>query len=270
MPATPVDASPASNAIFCKTKMCKFYMEGRCTRNTACKFAHGAAELEPLPNLYRTKMCPALSKTGYCDRGAACSFAHQSSELRGRRKGTAGRHAQCTTACAPPAKVALTHTQTSTSAPCVLTGVSVVFLQVPPPPYTVSEDQGNLDVDVESNLSDADLDLDFATPCKPSSGWSRQSTEEGSEELSGGEFSRQHSEESAWEQESAWGLEEVLEDQSQVEETTRQDEETQVWEALSRCGLVVKNTFLELDDRELPLPALRRVASTGSCTLRGL
>jgi len=69
-------------AIFHKTKLCKFYMTGQCTRWGSCAFAHHADELQPLPNFYRTRPCPELVETGKCRRGSQCTFAHTRDEMR--------------------------------------------------------------------------------------------------------------------------------------------------------------------------------------------
>jgi hypothetical protein len=64
-----------------KTKMCKFYQRGLCTKGTQCPFAHDAKELQPLPDLSRSKFCMVLRKTGRCDN-PKCSYAHKEAELQ--------------------------------------------------------------------------------------------------------------------------------------------------------------------------------------------
>jgi len=270
MPAMPVDinAVPA-NVIFRKTKMCKFNMAGRCMRGSACNFAHSDAELEPLPDFHRTKMCPMLVETGRCDRGAACTFAHKESELRVPTKGTTQGATPTVVPpapwaprppSAPAAPNAPTPPQTLISTQRLLVGMGVVLLQVLPsqvasdaqrePPYTACDEQGD---DACSDISD--MDLDFETSDKPSGAWSRQSTEEGFEEPSG-EFSRQSSEDTAWGREEA-----VLEEQKEQEAAARQ-EDMQLGGAFGgeRLAYIVKNTFLQFEDRDAPSPALRRRA----------
>lgn len=68
--------------IFYKTKMCKFFQMGKCTRLGNCAFAHNDEELLPLPDFSRTKMCPKVTARGWCGLGTACKFAHRTSELR--------------------------------------------------------------------------------------------------------------------------------------------------------------------------------------------
>lgn len=65
-----------------KTKLCQFYMQGLCSKSSDCNYAHGAEELRAMPNLSRTKLCPALLKSGRCDAGDLCKYAHQEVELQ--------------------------------------------------------------------------------------------------------------------------------------------------------------------------------------------
>jgi len=52
-----------------------------CTRGAACSFAHGDVELQPVPDLSRTKPCPVLMNTGICQE-PNCAFAHELDEIR--------------------------------------------------------------------------------------------------------------------------------------------------------------------------------------------
>jgi len=67
---------------FFKTKGCKFYAAGMCTRGQHCCYSHSIAETRKLPDLYKTELCASFSYYGWCNKGGACSFAHGSSELR--------------------------------------------------------------------------------------------------------------------------------------------------------------------------------------------
>jgi len=68
--------------VFCTRTHCvKFANLGSCAKDTKCRFAHYTHELLPPPNLYKTKMCPAVSGSGIC-RGRGCRYAHQECELR--------------------------------------------------------------------------------------------------------------------------------------------------------------------------------------------
>eukprot|EP00928_Gymnodinium_smaydae_P064126 TRINITY_DN47540_c0_g1_i1.p1 TRINITY_DN47540_c0_g1~~TRINITY_DN47540_c0_g1_i1.p1 ORF type:complete len:215 (+),score=23.96 TRINITY_DN47540_c0_g1_i1:81-647(+) len=67
-------------ARFQKTKVCKFWLEGRCLRGNQCVFAHGHVDVQPAPDLTKTRMCKYL---GVCKKGASCGYAHLPKELRG-------------------------------------------------------------------------------------------------------------------------------------------------------------------------------------------
>ncbi|CAK0794471.1 unnamed protein product [Prorocentrum cordatum] len=69
--------------LYVKTKFCKFFAAGACTRNADCRFAHGQGELSPLPDFTRTRLCPSVVLSGAC-QGRACNFAHALAELRPR------------------------------------------------------------------------------------------------------------------------------------------------------------------------------------------
>lgn len=76
-------ASPQGfEAMLVKTKMCKFHLIGECTKGSACTFAHSPEELQPVPDLTCTKLCPSVLNTGYCNV-ASCGFAHAVSEIQG-------------------------------------------------------------------------------------------------------------------------------------------------------------------------------------------
>lgn len=62
-----------------KTQLCKKFAEGKCT-DPNCSFAHGEAELRDPPN-FKKKFCKWHSK-GKCRNGTKCGFAHDMSELR--------------------------------------------------------------------------------------------------------------------------------------------------------------------------------------------
>eukprot|EP00421_Protoceratium_reticulatum_P013326 CAMPEP_0168381766 /NCGR_PEP_ID=MMETSP0228-20121227/13045_1 /TAXON_ID=133427 /ORGANISM="Protoceratium reticulatum, Strain CCCM 535 (=CCMP 1889)" /LENGTH=531 /DNA_ID=CAMNT_0008394873 /DNA_START=41 /DNA_END=1638 /DNA_ORIENTATION=+ len=64
-----------------KTKLCRFYTAGACTRGSACNFAHGGAELNSTPDLHHTKLCPSVSQGRQCE-DSQCAFAHSPCQLR--------------------------------------------------------------------------------------------------------------------------------------------------------------------------------------------
>mmetsp|Transcript_75571 Transcript_75571/g.175207 ORF Transcript_75571/g.175207 Transcript_75571/m.175207 type:complete len:138 (+) Transcript_75571:3-416(+) len=136
--------------------------------------------------------------------------------------------------------------------------MGVVLLQELPQRTAPEEADGDA---VPEDVDGDDLDVEFAGCDKPRGGWSRQSTEEGFEEPSG-EFSRQSTDESNW----------GLEEQSQTQQPDPDAaQEPRLGEVFGSDGLayVVRNSFLHFNDQEAPFPTLRRVLSTGSCTVRG-
>lgn len=78
----PPPPSPQSFDIFHKTKMCKFFIMGMCTRGESCQYAHSKEDLQIAPDLKCTKLCQDLIQTGQCRDPANCLFAHNKQELR--------------------------------------------------------------------------------------------------------------------------------------------------------------------------------------------
>lgn len=62
-----------------KTQLCTKFAQGKCT-NKKCTYAHGEAELKDPPN-FKKKICKWHAK-GHCKNGASCGFAHDIRELR--------------------------------------------------------------------------------------------------------------------------------------------------------------------------------------------
>jgi len=77
-----VQADRRSSAQFRKTKMCKFFSQGICHKGALCGFAHEERALLPPPDLYRTRLCLAIERSGYCREGDRCRFAHGTEQLR--------------------------------------------------------------------------------------------------------------------------------------------------------------------------------------------
>lgn len=67
--------------LFSKTRMCRFFAFGKCAKGIDCMFAHDREELQPIPDLYRTKICRMLINVGEC-ADPECSYAHNKQELR--------------------------------------------------------------------------------------------------------------------------------------------------------------------------------------------
>lgn len=69
-------------AQFSNTKMCKYMVNGTCTKGAQCNFAHDKTVIQALPDLSRTKLCKTFFKSGVCDN-PGCTYAHSQEELRG-------------------------------------------------------------------------------------------------------------------------------------------------------------------------------------------
>mmetsp|Transcript_5280 Transcript_5280/g.13136 ORF Transcript_5280/g.13136 Transcript_5280/m.13136 type:complete len:232 (-) Transcript_5280:272-967(-) len=73
------DDHDLARQLFHKTRVCTFWLAGRCTR-AGCRFAHGESELMPVPDLSKTTLCRVFRKRGVCRPD--CRFAHGTCELR--------------------------------------------------------------------------------------------------------------------------------------------------------------------------------------------
>lgn len=71
-----------SGGLFKKTKMCKFFHRNMCKQGDACTYAHSQRELQPLPDLQKTKMCPNMSSERPWCADPSCQYAHAKGELR--------------------------------------------------------------------------------------------------------------------------------------------------------------------------------------------
>jgi len=82
--------------IFDKTRLCKFYVKGKCKRGQACTFAHGDVEVQPQPDFFRTQLCAGFVRSGMCELGSGCKYAHSAQELRRAKTHKAGKsQSQC-------------------------------------------------------------------------------------------------------------------------------------------------------------------------------
>lgn len=75
-------AEKALDVRFEKTKMCKFFAQGVCSKGNACRFAHEKSALQSQPDLFRTRLCTAFIKNGKCKNGESCRYAHSPDQLR--------------------------------------------------------------------------------------------------------------------------------------------------------------------------------------------
>jgi hypothetical protein len=69
-------------AVLRKTKMCRFYGMGICTKGDQCAFAHSHSDLQQCPDLQKTQLCMAFERNGFCRDSSACKYAHGAHELR--------------------------------------------------------------------------------------------------------------------------------------------------------------------------------------------
>jgi len=104
-----------------KTRLCKFNAKGKCQRGLSCTFAHGRAELQQPPDLYKTRLCSSLQWSGVCAAGADCTFAHSQAELRpagtfGRRDGGVHTGGAVGDSGVPPMEAAASRLTVSSSA----------------------------------------------------------------------------------------------------------------------------------------------------------
>ncbi|SCM01837.1 zinc finger protein, putative [Plasmodium chabaudi adami] len=67
--------------LFYKTKICPWYIKGKCERRKTCLYAHAQNELRELPNLCKTSLCPKLKINETCN-DKKCKYAHTNIELR--------------------------------------------------------------------------------------------------------------------------------------------------------------------------------------------
>jgi len=85
IPAPPAfaaeDAGADDSLALERTRMCKFFARGRCTRES-CTFAHSRQQLRSQPDLYRTQICLDMINRGQCRVGERCKFAHSLQEIR--------------------------------------------------------------------------------------------------------------------------------------------------------------------------------------------
>lgn len=97
-PILPLERCEQEAATYKKTKLCVFYVAGRCHRGEKCTFAHGDEELgtpqlpvyqaprpvevtEPPGGFKKTKLCQYFLTGSGCSKGELCTFAHGNEEI---------------------------------------------------------------------------------------------------------------------------------------------------------------------------------------------
>eukprot|EP00931_Biecheleriopsis_adriatica_P018112 TRINITY_DN12768_c0_g1_i1.p1 TRINITY_DN12768_c0_g1~~TRINITY_DN12768_c0_g1_i1.p1 ORF type:complete len:377 (-),score=62.16 TRINITY_DN12768_c0_g1_i1:46-1176(-) len=83
----PSSEKHAKSKLAARTLLCKFYLNGACTRGSACSFAHGEDKLRQKPDLFKTGLCLRFMTSGECRHDQGCRFAHGMQELRSREDG---------------------------------------------------------------------------------------------------------------------------------------------------------------------------------------
>jgi len=63
-----------------KTKLCRYYLEGKCGYGARCTYAHSLDEVKSVPDLAKTQLCVRFAE-GKCN-DANCTYAHGEAELR--------------------------------------------------------------------------------------------------------------------------------------------------------------------------------------------
>jgi len=230
--------------IFDKTRLCKFYAKGKCKRGQACTFAHGEVEVQPQPDFFRTQFCVDFLRSGACKAGSRCSYAHDLQELRHAKTLKSGRGQGLKKAADPQVslevrklemmqqEVARLHSQLHTLQKLAGSGSSV-------PAALRVEARGSCKV-VDEVQEEEDGDwLNLTT------GFSRQSTEEGSEPPLC--FSRQSTVEDCDEwNDSASALACENAQHRLPSEAEEQDQEQEMQQEVA-CQLLVKRTFFSLE-----------------------
>lgn len=65
-----------------KTRICRFFLQHKCSRGPECLFAHSPDELRHTPDLSKTKICDKWKKGSCMMDSVRCSYAHGFEELR--------------------------------------------------------------------------------------------------------------------------------------------------------------------------------------------
>jgi hypothetical protein len=125
-----VEETASAKDLFCKTVLCKFFAAGRCKKGKKCMFAHGTANKAPLPDFYKTRLCPTFVDTGLCPHGDRCNYAHSQEELRSgitKANSNAGKRAlaQTTSITKLEQKASVPNPQAMTSLQQLLSGYGV-------------------------------------------------------------------------------------------------------------------------------------------------
>jgi hypothetical protein len=161
----------------CKTRMCKFFEQGNCSKGDKCNFAHTLTDLQSRPNLHKTQLCMAFQRTGVCRDGPACKYAHGERELQPNTKQAFVSGSTSNVQVVPlPAIQAMILLQ-----PVQIIGVFAQCSNIDP-----SKDEGTMKHQKEDDIcsvltTDEDLDLDLESldsSSRQTSAWSSFSEED--------------------------------------------------------------------------------------------
>jgi len=88
---SPKELQPAPDLT--KTRLCKAFVAGRC-KDPKCTFAHGEEELRSTEMFYKMTLCSWYGK-GRCRNGSQCHFAHGLADLRMYHEGKGSAASTC-------------------------------------------------------------------------------------------------------------------------------------------------------------------------------
>jgi len=225
-----------------KTRLCKFFAVGACTRGSSCAFAHGSEQLRDQPDFSKTRLCADFVELGRCTAGQACRFAHSKSELRPGSAAKVGRPSKPATATPVTATSAAKQSEKSH------VEAAAQVLQTLRAQHALHE-QAALKLMLQSACARAPA----PAPVKPVKATVRQEKDVECCFDNSGNFSRQ----TTWE-----GMETASAGFSRDSSTASASENVVAPEPSSGLELRVKNTFLEIQDEpEREVSEMRKVRS---------
>lgn len=74
------DKKEGKNKDLQKTRMCIYFLEGKCGFGSSCTFAHSSNEVKSVPDLTKTQLCTKFAEGKCTDKN--CTYAHGEAELR--------------------------------------------------------------------------------------------------------------------------------------------------------------------------------------------
>ena len=80
--AIKTNESIKNKGVFSKTRMCVYFLRGRCLHGDDCKYAHSPTEVRAHPDLRKTTLCEAHLRGGCKLSVSECKYAHGLRDLR--------------------------------------------------------------------------------------------------------------------------------------------------------------------------------------------